>query len=192
MSSADGRRMVDEMYREHYSYIGGEYWRNHSVGDLNDNSKKGHSMRSHWNYYCLKRQSMDLPPLPPWNGFCVCHQPIMWNCYLLTPDGRDIVVVGNCCIKRFTDNQLRTCCVCSEPHRNRNYDLCNFHKEIHKKNETDKLKAVNQYWNTMKKCSMDRQCPEPEQVLDLRHYYGYYENMPTSQRLEAMNWSIHP
>ena len=189
MSTLDGRRMVDEMYRENYSYIGGEDWRNHITYDLNERHKT-HSMEAHWNYYLLKSSSMDLPPLPHHKGHCVCDHPIVWNCYLLSPDGRNIIVVGNCCIKRFTDNKLRTCCVCGAEHRNKVYDLCNFHKEIHMKSETDKTKSINKYWRTMKKCSMDSQLPEPEECLNLRHLYGYYGNMPLKQKLDAIkNWS---
>jgi len=183
MSTNAGLQLVDEMYRENWSYVGGENWRQY-VTDLNKHHKK-HSMESHWNYYNLVRASMDLPPPPPKKISCVCHHGIFWNCYLLSPDKKRIEIVGNCCIKRFTDNKLRTCCLanCENEHRNRKYDLCNFHKEIHKANERSEKKKANILIKEILKCSKSKLHKEPPYILAKRLIYGYYDNMNIQQKL---------
>lgn len=54
---------------------------------------------------------------------CLCGAGINENCYIT--DGKKIIVLGNCCIKRFVPKCTRTCEVCEQPHRNRKSNLCN-------------------------------------------------------------------
>ena len=39
--------------------------------------------------------------------------------------GDEIIVLGNCCIKKFIPSSGRTCEECDEPHRNRKHNICN-------------------------------------------------------------------
>ena len=58
---------------------------------------------------------------------CVCKVPIVHNCWIYRPTTADMVVVGNCCFKRFTDAEarLQRCRLCGQQHRNRKEGLCN-------------------------------------------------------------------
>jgi hypothetical protein len=60
-------------------------------------------------------------------NYCICGHHIRDNCYLCHIPTDTLVIVGNCCIKRFIpkDKQNRTCGKCGEPHRNRCKNLCN-------------------------------------------------------------------
>lgn len=55
---------------------------------------------------------------------CVCGHYIEENCYIT--NGEDILVLGNCCIKKFLPKNCsgRTCRVCKCTHRNRKDNLC--------------------------------------------------------------------
>lgn len=70
----------------------------------------------------------------------VCNANIGENCYISNPQNDDLLVIGNCCIKRFIDkdNQGRTCRHCGDPHRNRTDDLCTPCRT--EKRKKDKLK----------------------------------------------------
>jgi len=57
---------------------------------------------------------------------CVCGQYIKRNCYI--EKDNDVIVIGNCCIKRFMKKSGRTCSVCEAPHINRKYNFCNMCK----------------------------------------------------------------
>ena len=54
---------------------------------------------------------------------CVCGQGIVRNCYIT--DGENIIILGNCCIKRFVPKCFRTCEKCEERHKNRIVNRCN-------------------------------------------------------------------
>ncbi len=60
--------------------------------------------------------------LPDQADECVCGHNIVENCYIT--DGDRILILGNCCIKRFIPDSGRTCERCGEPHRNRKDNLC--------------------------------------------------------------------
>ena len=64
---------------------------------------------------------------PPYSKVkCICSHPIIENCYIQNKETDVILIVGNCCIKRFLplESQGRTCPNCQEPHRNRNDPWC--------------------------------------------------------------------
>jgi len=54
---------------------------------------------------------------------CICGHAIIENCYIT--NGDEILVLGNCCIKRFIEKSDKTCEICEEPHKNRKVNRCN-------------------------------------------------------------------
>jgi hypothetical protein len=82
----------------------------------------GSLSRRHVEYFkkCFKNKE-----LPPQRDKCVCGHNIKENCYLRK--GRKLLVLGNCCIKRFVpkNRSCRTCENCGEPHKNRKVNRCN-------------------------------------------------------------------
>ena len=62
---------------------------------------------------------------PPHKSHCICEVEIKYNCYITDPEETEILVIGNCCIKRFMKHSGRTCKVCKSPHKNRKDNLCN-------------------------------------------------------------------
>ena len=64
--------------------------------------------------------------LPEQQDNCICGHEIIDNRYLMNDEG-EIVVVGNCCIKRFLPKDFKQmkCKECGTPHKNRKVDYCN-------------------------------------------------------------------
>lgn len=91
----------DEITNSNWKYCGG---------------RNGH----HLNYFklCFKHDK-----LPEIETNCVCGHHIEENCYIT--DGKEILVLGNCCIKKFIPKSSRTCENCGEPHKNRIVNRCN-------------------------------------------------------------------
>jgi len=95
---------------------------------------------SHFRYWTIAKKKNE--QRPPHKNYCICDHYIQENCYVVDKRDRDreqrkIVVIGNCCIKRFLprDSQGRTCEICEKPHRNRKDNLC---KDCRKKKEDEK------------------------------------------------------
>ena len=80
----------------------------------------GGNMNRHLNYYNLLYPDKDLPPL---EDNCICGHHINENCYIT--DGKQTLVLGNCCIKKFIPKSSRTCEICGDSHRNRVVNKCN-------------------------------------------------------------------
>lgn len=80
----------------------------------------GGSRGRHMNYWKTCYGNM---PLPKHEEHCVCNHKITENCYIT--DGKEILVLGMCCIKRFIPKSTRTCEKCGEPHKNRVVNRCN-------------------------------------------------------------------
>ena len=80
----------------------------------------GGNMGSHLNYYNLCYSHLEPPAIL---DRCVCEHLIKENCY--ATNGRDFLVIGNCCIKKFLSKKTRTCDECGEPHKNRIVNRCN-------------------------------------------------------------------
>jgi len=74
----------------------------------------------HLKYFKLCCKDDDLPEQ---KNECVCGHHIEENCYIT--DGEQILVLGNCCIKKFIPKSSRTCEDCGNPHKNRNVNKCN-------------------------------------------------------------------
>lgn len=81
----------------------------------------GGNKGSHLNYYRMITND----PLPEHSKKCVCNHTIKENCYITDPNEELIVIIGNCCIKKFIDKKGRTCSRCKKPHNNRKDNYCN-------------------------------------------------------------------
>jgi hypothetical protein len=92
---------LEEIRSGKWSYCGGNTGRHHN----------------YWKLCCPNQE------LPEHMDRCVCDHPIEENCYIT--DGPTILVLGNCCIKKFIPKSGRTCQKCGEPHKNRKNNLCN-------------------------------------------------------------------
>jgi len=91
----------DDIYKNGWRYCGGNH-------------------KQHLNYFKLLFKDEQLPPIAK---SCVCGHSISENCYIT--DGKQKLVLGNCCIKKFIPNSGRTCSVCGDPHKNRVINKCN-------------------------------------------------------------------
>jgi hypothetical protein len=74
----------------------------------------------HFKYFELCCKDDDLPEHV---NECVCGHHIRENCYIT--DGEQILILGNCCIKKFIPKSSRTCEDCGNPHKNRKVNKCN-------------------------------------------------------------------
>jgi hypothetical protein len=65
--------------------------------------------------------------LPEEKDNCICGHHIKENCYIKHIITGTVIVVGNCCIKKYLpeENRNKTCSKCNKAHRNRNFDMCN-------------------------------------------------------------------
>lgn len=81
---------------------------------------------SHKNYWKLVKHDHNLTR-PAYTSYCICSHEIARNCFLMNKHTKDVIVVGNCCIKRFMPREAsgRTCTICSKPHKNRKNNYCN-------------------------------------------------------------------
>lgn len=60
-------------------------------------------------------------PIP--QRICICSHEIIENCYIYNKVNHIMIVVGNCCIKKFLAHK-RTCNVCQLPHQRRKFACC--------------------------------------------------------------------
>ena len=93
--------------------------------DRGDWVYSGGNQGRHLRYWKLRTKGEEIPDL---DDHCVCGHYIKENCYIEnSKDPNDIIVLGNCCIKRFLPKEAsgRTCEKCRRPHRNRKDNLCN-------------------------------------------------------------------
>ena len=80
----------------------------------------------HLNYYTLlKKTNKDLPELKDIDEECKCpcEHDIKENCFVMKDD--IVIVLGNCCIKKFMEKSGRSCDTCGNPHKNRKVNQCN-------------------------------------------------------------------
>lgn len=96
----------------------------------------GNRNKSHSNYFKLVFGDNEYPDKI---DRCPCGHRIKENCYIYKEksDGYELVILGNCCIKKFIPKSSRTCKKCETPHKNSKWNLCNHCKEeeIEKKKE---------------------------------------------------------
>ena len=82
---------------------------------------------------------------------CLCEHYIEENCYIKSSEEGlkpEILVLGNCCIKRFLskDSSGRSCGKCKKPHRNIKRNLCNCCKPTPKQS-----RRANKYWDKIRR-----------------------------------------
>ena len=88
---------------------------------VNDNWKYcGGDSGRHLNYFKLVYPDRKLPDK---KKECICRHDIIDNCYIT--DENQILVLGNCSIKKFIPRSTRTCERCNAPHKNRIVNRCN-------------------------------------------------------------------
>lgn len=80
----------------------------------------------HHNYFLKIQGELNLIE-PEIKNACICTHYIEKNCYLRRLDNNDLIVVGNCCIKKFIpqEKSKRTCVKCGNPHKNKSNSICN-------------------------------------------------------------------
>jgi hypothetical protein len=93
---------------------------NLTLDEMNNWKYCGGNKDEHYRYFKLCCKDDDFPEP---TDHCVCGHHIEENCYIT--DGNEILVLGNCCIKKFIKNKTRTCSTCGEPHKNRKVNKCN-------------------------------------------------------------------
>lgn len=78
----------------------------------------------HLKYFDIRYSAGKQPPMH--SSHCLCSHYIVENCYIENTITNLLVIVGNCCIKKFLNenNKNRTCGICRTPHRNRKINLC--------------------------------------------------------------------
>jgi len=79
----------------------------------------GGNQKNHLNYFKLCCKGEDLPNRV---NECVCGHYIKENCYIT--NGDEILILGNCCIKKFIKKCTRTCEDCGIQHKRRNVNKC--------------------------------------------------------------------
>jgi hypothetical protein len=116
MIDTDTNDKLSQAFINGLKEMGLDYW------DVKQNWKYyGGNKDHHLNYYRLITDD----PLPEHEKKCVCKHTIKENCYISNPDETELIVIGNCCIKKFIDKKGRTCSNCKHPHNNRKDNLCN-------------------------------------------------------------------
>ena len=83
----------------------------------------GNVKKEHKKYFALCFPSMSLSDIPH-EDHCVCGHHIVENCFITDSTETQILVLGNCCIKKFVPMCTRTCEICKSPHRNRKDNKC--------------------------------------------------------------------
>lgn len=110
----------------HKSFISGIEELGYTYEEIVKWKYAGGNSGSHRNYYYMLFGSRT--GLPEHRNKCVCGHYIKENCYIVAPDDPDglkLLVIGNCCIKKFIPNCGRTCEDCGSIHRNRKDNKCN-------------------------------------------------------------------
>ena len=77
----------------------------------------------HLSYFNLKIKDVEIGK-PEHKDRCICKTKIQQNCWI-TKDYKNILVIGNCCLKHFLPECGRTCGRCGKSHRNYIIDRCN-------------------------------------------------------------------
>jgi hypothetical protein len=77
----------------------------------------------HLNYWLT--QGRKINDMPKGVKKCACSHVIKENCYIEHKPTGKVVVLGNCCIKRYIPDSGRTCEQCGASHKNRKNNLCN-------------------------------------------------------------------
>lgn len=103
----------------------------------------GGSEGVHHKYFKLCFPKGNLPEL---KTECICHHAIKINCYITNGD-KHILILGNCCIKKFIPKCSRTCELCQQPHQRRKENIC------YECKETICIQCKQKLDNKNKRCS---------------------------------------
>ena len=79
----------------------------------------GNPEQRHVNYWKIVFGDKEFPKH---EDECICGHFIVNNCYIT--DGEKILVLGNCCVKKFIPQKTRTCEKCGAEHKNRKINRC--------------------------------------------------------------------
>lgn len=93
------------------------------LGDLDNWKYAGGDKKQHNNYFNLIFKDKEIER-PEKVSKCLCNHDIVENCYIYNEKLNKLVVLGNCCIKRFFKKSGRTCEICGESHQNRKDNKC--------------------------------------------------------------------
>jgi hypothetical protein len=96
---------------------------NLSLNDIKGWKYVGGNKGRHLNYFKLIFGENSIDEMPIVEEYCVCGHKIKENCYI--SKGDQLLVLGNCCIKKFIPKSSRTCELCEHPHKNRKVNRCN-------------------------------------------------------------------
>jgi len=124
----------------------------YSGGNLDE---EGYETR-HSRYFdlCFPRD-----PFPDKINKCMCDHPIVENCFISKDfDINTILIVGNCCIKRFVKSSSRTCVNCNKSHKNRTTNYCNECKECFKRGYNKKCVSCNSLNKSLSKTKKCESC----------------------------------
>jgi hypothetical protein len=126
----------------------------------------GGNDRQHRNYYKLCYKDHELPEHVE---KCICGHKINENCYIT--DGNEILILGNCCIKKFIPDSSRTCERCGEPHKNRKVNRCN----LCRKGVCDGCGIkCNEKYKQCYKCAFGNAKNDTNNKPDIHKYTGGY------------------
>ena len=100
-----------------------------SARDIANFKYCGGDRNQHLNYWKIACKGEKIPEHA---DRCICNQRIVENCYITGKiDNEEVLIImGNCCIKRFIPKCMRTCENCGDAHRNSKDNFC---KECRKK-----------------------------------------------------------
>jgi hypothetical protein len=109
-----------------------------------------------WNYQGIHYFKKCFPnnEFPNFSHTCLCGHYICENCYITTKDMdyKNILIIGNCCYKTYTNDIRTNCLICNEKHNNgisRNKGICdnckNIIKDERKQIKSDSKAMFNKY-----------------------------------------------
>jgi len=121
MTTKNGIKYINDLKERDWKYAGGVKFSDHDPKNTYDKKKN-----NHFNYWNIFKKSYHLcdDDLPKFTDKCLCNHTIKYNCYIIDTQNLEMLVVGNCCIKKFTKGKLRTCEMCGKNHKNRKDNIC--------------------------------------------------------------------
>ena len=127
-----------EKFETDYYYCGGDY-----------QPKLNYFYQIFKHYDCPKKQNI-----------CLCNTNIKKNCYVYDKETDHILILGSCCINKFTKNGTRkTCENCNEQHKNIKDNICNNCRKI--KQQLSKYKKFSGF------------CLDCNKKIDNKYKYCY-------------------
>ena len=151
-------------------------------------TKKGR----HLAYFKMRFPNHELPAL---SEECICGHPIKQNCYIT--NNEDILVLGNCCIKRFIPKCGRTCSECGGGHKNRKDNKCHSCRNKDRKDSSKCGRKCSECGSGHRnrkdnKCHLcrNKECEESSNYNRAIHSiisFGKYKGQKTFQEISQIN-----